>query len=557
MRNDGFAVPEVCPSFDSDIIRASERVNVVFLFPVGRTHISRAFREGPTLNRQLVAEGRPGVNLIVSRYDEFESVGGAHRPVLLCTSGHLYATRSELVEALTRHKGLSESQAEARADALAAAGSLTPKGVRLAVRFSRPVVAGSCVPYHGNVLYTSGQLEDAGLPYTVQSLVHSDITYDKNLYPEVYQDSGVEMPPEIDWLTEYQHGVPREQALNEISEGRNGYLGLRKFAEQHPIVLIKGSAESGARNLRVFEIGRGAGAWDEAELAAAALFVYERAVKQNMVIQEAARTTPEFWASPQYMDNFVDRQVTEWHAAVIRDRHPRAQIYDSLRIIASSSHPDRPYDLTHLLVMSSLQVATNVGRGGTLEPLMDEFIQPRYRRAIREGLAGQVPLVMQALARYAPRFAESFRGRHGREIGEDLRGVSYGWPAQLMLDYLVTAVFERDGKLVDIEPRFDCRGERLPSAIILEDAQGRFEAKIVGWRLIHLEPNVGIGLWDRFNLREEFWERRRAEQEGREINWDAIGHDDRVAMRNFAIAGQEYLEANFGVGAATLEPGGK
>ena len=205
--------------------------------------------------------------------------------------------------------------------------------------------------------------------------------------------------------------------------------------------------------------------------------------------------------------------------------------------------------------MSSLQVATNVGRGGTLEPLLDEFIQPRYRQAIREGLAAQVPLVMQALARYAPQFADKFRARHGREIGEDLRGVSYGWPAQLMLDYLVTAVFERDGKLVDIEPRFDERGERLPSAIILEDSQGRFEAKIVGWRLIHLEPNVGIGLWDRFNLREEFWERRRAEQEGREVNWDATGRDDRVVMRNFAIAGEEYLEANFGLG--TLQPGGE
>jgi hypothetical protein len=278
------------------------------------------------------------------------------------------------VDALTRHKGMTNAEAEARADALTATRALTPKGVRLAVRFSRPVLAGLCVPYHGNSLYVSGKLEDAGLPYTVQSLVHSDISYDKSLYPEVYRASGVEMPPEIDWMMTYQTGLSREQAMQQIADGREGYEGLRGFAEKYPIVLVKGAAESGARNLRVFQIGRGKNSWDEAELEAAALFIYERAGKQNMVIQEAARTTPEFWASPYYMTNFVNRQITEWHAAVNRDRHPRSQIYGSLRIIASSSHPDRPYDLTHLITLASLQVATNVGRGGTLEPLLDHFM---------------------------------------------------------------------------------------------------------------------------------------------------------------------------------------
>jgi hypothetical protein len=30
------------------------------------------------------------------------------------------------------------------------------------------------------------------------------------------------------------------------------------------------------------------------------------------------------------------------------------------------------------------------------------------------------------------------------------------------------------------------------------------------------------------------------------MDWDAVGHDDRIVLRNFAIAGQEYMEANFG-----------
>src|SRR5512141_1917655 len=100
------------------------------------------------------------------------------------------------------------------------------------------------------------------------------------------------MPPESDWLMSYQEGLGREAALRQIVDGREGFEGLRRFAERHPILLIKGAAESGARNLKVFEVGGGQGSWNEPELEAAALFVHERAVKQNMVVQEAARTTP-------------------------------------------------------------------------------------------------------------------------------------------------------------------------------------------------------------------------------------------------------------------------
>ncbi len=549
-RNDGFPMPLVFPELDPEIIAADRRVNMVFLFPAGRTHISRAFREGPTLCRQLQAEGRPGANLIVSRFGTFEKVDGAKRRVFQCRDGHLYLSREELLEALARHGGIGRKAAEARAVQLEASGQLTPKGIRVAARFTRPVVGGVLVPYHGNVLYTSGALEDEGLPYTVQSLIHTDITYDKSLYPELYRGSGVEMPPEIDWLMSYQEGPSREAALDQIVEGREGFEGLRRFAERHPIILIKGAAESGARNLKVFEVGRGKGAWNEPELEAAALFVLERAVKQNMVIQEAARTTPEFWASERYLSHFVDRQIAEWNAAVVRDRIPRSTIYGSLRIIASSSAPGRPYDLTHLIALSSLQVATNVGRGGTLEPLRPEFIQEPFREAIRQGLSAQVPLVMKALDRYAPTFEKVFRERRGRPTGKDLRGVSYGWPGYMMLDYLVTPVFEREGRLAEVEPIHDQGGKRVGSRIILEDGAGRFEGRIVGWRFIHLEPNVGIGLWDRFNLREEYWEARDAAAAGRPFDWDAVGRDDRVVLENLAIAGEEYLRANLGDGWA-------
>lgn len=546
MHNDGFGTPVVFTEFDPGIIQAGNRVNIVFLFPVGRTHISRVLREGPTLNRELAAQGSPGANIIATRHDEFRAAQGAKKNVLICSSGHLYVSEEEFVQALVRHKNLSPDEARQQAEGYSQAGALTPKGIRIAARFTAPVVGGLLVPYHENSLYTSGQLEDEGLPYAVQSLICSDITYDKSLYPEIFKDSGVEMPPEIDWLMPWQQGLSREEALAQITEGRNGFTGLREFSERYPIVLIKGAAESGARNLRVFEIGKGKGAWDEEELEAAAAFIYERAGKQNMVVQEAVRSSPEFWASQFYMSNFVDRQIIECSQAVIRDKFPRPQIYGSLRIIASSSHPSKPYDLTHLIALASLQVATNVGRGGTLEPLYDDFVQEGLRTLIKQGLAKEAPLAMKALAEFAQKYEPEFKAARARDVGSDLRGVPYSWPAYLMLDYLFAPEFEREGKLVDIAPRHNGAGERIGSRIILEDKDGRFEAKMTGCRFIHLEPNVGIGLMDRYNLREEEREKSRAREEGRPFNWDAVGTDDRIVLRNFAIAGQEYLEAAFG-----------
>ena len=90
---------------------------------------------------------------------------------------------------------------------------------------------------------------------------------------------------------------------------------------------------------------------------------------------------------------------------------------------------------------------------------------------------------------------------------------------------------------------YDESGDRVGSAPIVQSASGRSEARIKSWKFIHLEPNVGIGLWDRFNLREEVLEQAAAECEGRSFNWDNVGTSDRVVLRNLVIAGEQYLDA--------------
>jgi len=550
IRNDGFRMPPVFPEFDPAIIEADRRTNLLFLYPIGRTHISRAFREGPTLNRESRDEGGNGVNLVVSRHAEFGPVDGAASEGLWVYSAHLYLSEGEYTEALMRHRGMTKRDANRVIDEERKSGRLTDKGIRVAARFvhggkPKPVLTGSVVPFHGHPLYETGKLEDHGFPATSQSLIYTDITYDKSLYPQIYdRKSGVELPAEIDWKAERSSSLSEKAAKDEIEKGskKSGFPGIREFAAKHPIVLIKGAAESGARNLKVFDVGAG-GAIHEDELRDAVDFVYDVSKRQNVVIQEALLTSPEFWAAEDLMRAFINRQILEWNRPVQRDRYPRSQIYGSMRIIAASSHPDRDYDLAFPICLCSLQVATNVGRGGTLEVLLPEYIQEQHRDAVLEGLRDQAPKVMRACARFAEKYEKTFELIRGRKAGKDMRGVSYGWPPYLMLDFLASPVFEKPGRLVDIEPTYDADGNRAGSRAILEGPDGRFEGKIKGWRFIHLEPNIGIGLWDRYNLREEIHERRNSKKEDRAFDWHNVGQSDRIVLRTFLRAGEEYLRA--------------
>ena len=551
MHSDGFSTPPVFAQFDPELIEADSRVNVVFLYPVGRTHVSRALREAPSLNAQLAEEGRRGANLLITRHGEIVRFPGARRDQLGVRDGHFYVDRDTYVAALQRHRGLSAEAAETDARSQEEAGRLTAKGIRIAARFTRNnesalVPVGSLIPFHGIPVYDSGRTEELGLPATVQSRVFSDITYDKSLYPEIFtRSTGVNMPPEIDWKQEYGEGLDEKTTRKRIAEGvpKTPYTGLAAFARDNAIVLIKGAAESGARNLKVFDLQDAAGRIDENGLADAVDFLYDVSRRQSVVVQTAIITSPEFWASADLMQRFVERQILEWNTPVTREKLPRSQIYGSLRIVATAAHPSQEYEMAFPIFLSSLQVATNVGRGGTLEKLLDDFVRDEYQHQIRPGLERDAGKVMAAMARFAAKYEPEFRRTRGREIGEDARGVTYAWPPYLMLDFLVSPVFSHPGRLVDIQPVFDESGTRSGSVPIVQDEAGRHETRIKSWKFIHLEPNVGIGLWDRFNLREEVIETAASEGEGRPFDWNQVGTSDRIVLRNFVIAGEQYLDA--------------
>jgi hypothetical protein len=543
MRNDGFPLPVVFADFDPDLLHADRRVNHVFTVPTGRTHYSRALPEGPTLARQLESQGRPGANLFISRFVEIVSDPDYPRPVAQLYSGHFYLDASTYAESLQRHKGFSV------AEATAAAETVNAKGIRVAAAFSSPLLAAVVYPFHGSPLYVCGAYEDCGLPYAVQSLFHTWTTYDKAKYPDIFPaTSGVEVPAEIDWLAAYT-ADDEAGARHAIEHGLEGspYPGLRAFAADHRLVMVKDAAESGGRNAGAFVLRRLDGDFDESQVEAAVNFIFQISRKNNVAIQEVVVSSPEYWATEEFMRDFVRRQITDWQSSVDRQRQPRTPIYGSHRIILTTPDPAAPaaerWNISHWIALSSKQLITNVGRGGTLEEFLPDYIRPEHRQPILDKMAEAGRRVMEALAAYEERAADAYQRESGRPVGSDLAGVSYAMPRYMMLDFLIAPVFADKGSLVDIAPNFDAQGQRQASQFMLQNGEDFKPSPIVDWRAVLIEPNIGVGLWDRVALRESERETRRAHQEGTEIDWDRIGSNARTVLADLSQAGEDYLKA--------------
>lgn len=545
IRGDGFALPVVFSEFDPDLIRGRERVNHVIAAPVGRTHFSRMLCEGPTLARQLEAEGRRGANIIITRKLDVVSLPQYRRPVAVIDSGHFYLDATDYITALVRHKGYSRQQASALA------AGIHPKGIRVAARFSRPVLAALVYPFHGDPLYDQGQLEDCGLPYTVQSLFHTWTTYDKAKYRDIFAGSGVDMPEEINWLAaDNARGADKARVKHWIEHGLDGldYPGLAAFARRHPLVMIKDAAESGGRNAQAFQLRQADGSLDAGQVGQAVEFVYQIALKHNVCIQEVVLSSPEHWATEAFMRAFVHRQIVEWGSPVNRQRQPHTQVFGSHRIILSTDQPNaadraQKWHISHWITLNSKQLITNVGRGGLLEQLLPEYIRPEHRQTILDKLASAGRRVMEALAAYETRALDAYAAATGRQVGSDLTGVSYGVPRYLMLDFLIAPIFAQEGVLAEIEPIFDDHGRRAGSRFMLLQDGRLLAGTIADWRVVLIEPNIGVGLWDRVALREEQHELERAGREGGEPDWDLVGENARIVLRDLNRAGEDYLDA--------------
>ena len=364
------------------------------------------------------------------------------------------------------------------------------------MRFTVPVTAALIIPMHGHAKYVSGQLEEMGLPYSSQSLFHTWTTYDKAKYPEIFHPrTGVELPGEIDWLAAYSAQMSEEAARRAIEFGDAAlpFAGLRAFAQRFGRIMVKGAAESGGRGQRAFTLRDANGQPDELAISEAVAFTYSLSLVQNVAIQEVIIASPEYWATEEFMQSFVDRQVQEWNAVVIRNRRPRTSIYGSLRLVFSTDKPGSgAVHVSHPITLNSRQLITNVGRGGSLDLLRKEFIRPEFREQLWTRLVEAGEKCMNALAGYVEIAGDRYCRETGREVGQDATGVSYASPRYMMLDFLVQPIFTTEGSLVEMEPCYNAEGERTGAQFILQQGDDRQIGTVKDWRVVLIEPNIGM-----------------------------------------------------------------
>ena len=375
MRNDGFEFPVLFTQFDANFLKVNEKMNFAILSPIGRTHYSRAIMQSAELN----------ANLFITR------TGFISDSFLFISDAHFYMTKQQYIDCL-RYHGLDENQIEIQIKRDENIGRFSIKGIRCAAIFKSPILIGSCIAHHHHPLEI--QLVQAGYPTTDKSPFLFDLTYNKSLYPLIYSEDNL-LPPQIDWF----HTETINQQENLVIEKIVNML--KPFVAIHPIIICKGAAESGARNLCRFDV------FNDLILNQAAKFIYDVSKSQNVTIQKAILSTPLTWMSKYAINKFIDRQINEYGVCVNIDKYPKDFIYGTLRVILSSgvADLDNLYDLknwqtSHLLSLSSLQTATNVGRQGTLEILAPEMIHSKFRDKFINDLIKTSQRVMSITAKF-------------------------------------------------------------------------------------------------------------------------------------------------------------
>ena len=627
MRNDGFEFPVVFSSFDStfvDGLNSNQKINLAILSPVGRTHYSRAIMESSGLND----------NVFITRTGFFSDdcksklIGGISRDTsfLFIEDAHFFLDAKQYHSSLKQHYGMNDQEATSQVEIDTKLGRFSAKGIRVAATFKQPVLIGCCIAHHHHPLEIG--LTEAGYPTTDKSPFLFDLTYNKSLYPVMYaspsnkNDDTVLLPPQIDWfkgkLFLYFSITNLKMIINSFKDETTSHLEeqikkngksyqqaedfivhlikerLRPFALEYGIIIAKGSAESGARNLSRFDIRNlginsstksenecalmsSSDLIDENVLLEASKFIYQVSKGQNVTIQRAIVSTPLSWMSQYAVKKFLERQIVEHSVSVNIEKYPKDFIYGTLRVIFSSPVPDlndlsNPSNWTgsHLISLSSLQMATNVGRQGTLEILCPEMIHAKFRDTFIDKLSEAGKKAMSLTSQFGPRYWNeeiclygSGNSRKGNDSDrqkilpykdrnpslpeKDASGVPYWWPRYLMLDLIPEALFvDKEGKeiagahIIDIITT-QCSDGSDQSVYLVRDKNGRVcEGKIFDFLFWLLEPNVGIGLWP------NYWKRELVRCQERGINTvdhQQVGISDRIVLNNFLKAGSEFMKA--------------
>jgi len=490
--HDGFFIPEVLDNVDPEAIKGDERVNVVIMYNLGNTTAMTFLRRGPYHH-----EGKgPDKNIIMTNFLKLSKDPKSGREVALVEYGLMYLTKEEYRKAGGRNDILKLIVDPELKKKYAEIG---PEGRLVFVRFKRPILACVVFPHFTHPWFLNQVLEKIGVPLN-QTRVIDRLTYKKTEMPEMIKYYNERVPPEervdfIDQVNIYKDEMKRltpEERRKRVEEI------LLEFSKKHSKIIIKTSTESGGRGTIIARIRDEKGNITNENIrgidGSVEVYGFKDAVdfilreilpKDDAVVQEFIESKPREILTEEALREVIKR----FESVGIRVRE-NTPLYWSFRNYVTQVPGSEPQIVGWIMLIHVKGIA-NYGQGGQLFLLEREMFKPKYQYLIDE-MERVSKATMKMLEMYAPVFAE----KEGIEVGKDLLGNPYYIPMTNLSDMMFKPIYRND--------------------------------KIVEWRVVPIEENIGMGLFYPYE--------RELAKRGRE------GESVDPILINLAIVGKAYKE---------------
>jgi len=490
--HDGFFVPEVLDNVDPEAIKGDERVNVVIMYNLGNTTAMTFLRRGPYHHK---GKG-PDKNIIMTNFLKLSKDPKSGKEVALVEYGLMYLTKEEYRKAGGRNDILKLIVDPELKKKYAEIG---PEGRLVFIRFKRPILACVVFPHFTHPWFLNQVLERIGVPLN-QTRVIDRLTYKKTEMPEMIKYYNERVPPEerIDFMDqvniyrEDMRKLPPEERRKKVEEI------LIEFSRKHPKIIIKTSTESGGRGTIIARIRDEKGNITNENIrgidGSVEVYGFRDAVdfilreilpKDDVVIQEFIESRPREILTEEALREILKR--FESIGIKVKENTP---LYWSFRNYVTQVPGGEPQIVGWIMLIHVKGIA-NYGQGGQLFLLERDMFKPEYRYLIDE-MERVSKATMKMLEMYAPVFAK----KEGIEVGKDLLGNPYYIPMTNLSDMMLKPVYK--------------------------------EGKIVEWRVVPIEENIGMGLFYPYE--------KELAKKGRE------GESVDPILVNLAIVGKAYRE---------------
>ena len=336
--HDGYPIPEIVDSFDPELIKFRERVNIGIVYPLGNTTVSVALEQGPKLAKDN------NINLFLVPFPEIEK-------------GLLKAR-----EAFFRDENNNWKL----------------------VRFSNLIVLHACWLHFTHPLRM--EIEQLGLPL-IQPFLWESATYLKCEYPAMLKGSGVALPKQENW---YRKDTER---FNEKAKVKIRKI-IKDLARDCEVIIVKAEKESGGRRSKILPVRDGKIFYAD-KIEELVEISYDISKTDNVVIQEAIKSNVRELYTNKFLETLKERFIRELGIGIDVD----APLFSYFRVILMK-RPSGEFIPTHYITVVSSAAIANVGQGGRLFEYRDEKINVKYREDLRREMERVSPSSIKAEEKY-------------------------------------------------------------------------------------------------------------------------------------------------------------